>query len=86
MTEHVPTAPFETDEQADQQADQQADAVPEPISMREDQPTTGVSEVDRVVADLDGLDDLPLAEHLGAFERAHASLRAALDADPDAPA
>jgi hypothetical protein len=45
--------------------------------------TTGVAAVDRVLADVDGLDELPLAEHLGAFERAHEGLRAALDALPD---
>jgi hypothetical protein len=45
--------------------------------------TTGVPEVDRVIADVDRLDDLPLEVHLGAFERAHDALRAALDARPD---
>jgi hypothetical protein len=45
--------------------------------------TTGVPAVDQVLADVDRLDDLPLNEHLGAFERAHDSLRAALDALPD---
>jgi len=43
-------------------------------------PTTGVPAVDRVVADLDRLDDAPLEEHLAVFERAHESLRSALDA------
>ena len=42
--------------------------------------TTGVPAVDQVLADVDRLDDLPLEEHLGAFERAHESLRSALDA------
>jgi hypothetical protein len=42
--------------------------------------TTGVAAVDQVLADVDRLDGLPLEEHLGAFERAHESLRAALDA------
>jgi hypothetical protein len=41
--------------------------------------TTGVAAVDRVLADIDAVDDLPLEQHLGAFERAHESLRAALD-------
>lgn len=45
--------------------------------------TTGVPEVDRVLADVDRLDDLPLEEHLGAFERAHDALRSALDARSD---
>jgi hypothetical protein len=45
--------------------------------------TTGVPAVDQVLADVDRLDDLPLDEHLGAFERAHDSLRSALDVQPD---
>jgi hypothetical protein len=45
--------------------------------------TTGVPAVDQVLADVDRLDDLPLDDHLGAFERAHESLRSALDAQPD---
>ena len=45
-------------------------------------PATGVAGVDAALADLDRLDDTPLEEHLAAFERAHESLRAALD---DAP-
>jgi hypothetical protein len=48
------------------------------------QVTTGVASVDRVLGKLDGLDDLPLDEHVGAFERAHESLRSALDAPADA--
>jgi hypothetical protein len=52
--------------------------------------TTGVPAVDRVLRDLDALDDAPLEEHLPAFERAHESLRSALDAPsvdpPDDPA
>jgi len=44
--------------------------------------TTGVPAVDQVLADVDRLDDAPLEEHLGAFERAHDSLRAALDGQP----
>jgi len=47
---------------------------------------TGVPAVDAVLEDLDGLDELPLEEHVGAFERAHDSLRSALDAPPDDPA
>ncbi len=45
--------------------------------------TTGVASVDQVLGELDGLDELPLDEHIGAFERAHESLRSALDAPPD---
>jgi hypothetical protein len=44
---------------------------------------TGVASVDRVLSELDGLDELPLDDHIGAFERAHESLRSALDAPPD---
>jgi hypothetical protein len=47
---------------------------------------TGVPAVDDVLADIDRLDDAPLDEHLAAFERAHDSLRSALDADPGEPA
>lgn len=47
---------------------------------------TGVPALDRVLRELDGLDDLPLEEHLATFERAHASLRSALDARPDGTA
>lgn len=41
-------------------------------------PETGVETVDGVVASLDGLDGLPVAEHVAVFERAHESLRQAL--------
>jgi hypothetical protein len=52
-----------------------------------EEPTrTGVVAVDDVLADVDRLDDVPLDEHLAAFERAHESLRSALDADPGEPA
>jgi hypothetical protein len=51
-------------------------AEPEP---RQDQPpTTGDEAVDNVVASLRGLDDLPVAEHVAVFERAHESLRQVL--------
>ena len=41
---------------------------------------TGVDEVDRVLASLEGLDERPLAEHVEVFEAAHEQLRGALDA------
>jgi hypothetical protein len=41
--------------------------------------TTGVPAVDAALADLDRLDEAPVEEHLAAFERAHESLRSALD-------
>ncbi|MFT4286891.1 hypothetical protein [Nocardioides sp.] len=47
---------------------------------------TGVAAVDAVLAEVDGIGDLPLEEHVGVFERAHDQLRRALDADPDSPA
>lgn len=36
---------------------------------------TGEPRVDQAVAALDRLEDLPLDEHVAAFERAHATLR-----------
>jgi actin-like ATPase involved in cell morphogenesis len=41
--------------------------------------TTGDETVDEVVASLRGLDDLPVAEHVALFERAHESLRQVLN-------
>ncbi len=52
-----------------------------------EEPTrTGVPAVDDVLAEVDRLDDVPLDEHLATYERAHESLRSALDADPSEPA
>lgn len=48
-----------------------------------DEVTTGVSEVDAVLASLDGLDDRPVAEHVEVFEKAHERLRRALDTPAD---
>lgn len=45
---------------------------------------TGDERVDGVLDSLAGLDDLPVADHVAVFERAHEELRAALDARPDA--
>jgi hypothetical protein len=47
---------------------------------------TGVPSVDRVLDDVDRLDELPLDEHLSAFERAHDALRSELDSEPGEPA
>jgi hypothetical protein len=53
----------------------------------EGEPThTGVPGVDAVLAEIDDLDERPLDQHLGAFERAHDSLRSALDEPADDPA
>src|SRR4051812_48370586 len=56
------------------------------VAAAEESLRTGVPAVDDVLADVDRLDDAPLDEHLAAFERAHDSLRSALDADPGEPA
>lgn len=40
--------------------------------------TTGVPEVDAVVASLGRLDEIPVAEHVAVFEQAHESLRRTL--------
>jgi hypothetical protein len=70
MTEQVP--PLGPSD--DPQPEASADPVPET--------RTGVPGVDEVLGEIDRLDELPLEEHLAAFERAHESLRAALDAPP----
>jgi hypothetical protein len=44
--------------------------------------TTGVPEVDAALAQLDGVESLPLEQQLAAFERAHEGLRSALDSRP----
>jgi hypothetical protein len=44
---------------------------------------TGLDSVDTVIRSVQALDDRPVAEHVGVFERAHEQLRRALD---DAPA
>jgi hypothetical protein len=73
MTEQVP--PTGIDEPDADQQTAEAD--------RGEPATTGVPAVDQVLADVDRLDELPLEDHLGVFERAHDSLRTALDARLD---
>ena len=46
---------------------------------------TGHEATDAVVASMDGLDDLPVGEHVAVFERAHEALRQALVDAADAP-
>jgi hypothetical protein len=46
---------------------------------------TGVDRVDAVVADVEGLGDRPVEEHVAVFENAHEQLRRALDAQPVSP-
>jgi hypothetical protein len=75
MTEQAPP----TDPQGDEPEEQPQTATDEPTA-------TGVPAVDDVLSEVDGLDDLPPEEHLPTFERAHESLRAALDAEPGDPA
>ena len=58
----------------------------EPSYSPEEPTRTGVPAVDDVLADVDRLDEVPLDQHLAAYERAHDSLRSALDADPGEPA
>lgn len=48
--------------------------------------STGNPAVDEVLRSLERLDELPLAEHPGAFEQAHESLRAALSQARERPA
>jgi hypothetical protein len=45
--------------------------------------STGVPSVDAVLSEVEELDELPLDQHLGRFERAHEALRSALEAPAD---
>ncbi len=45
---------------------------------------TGLPEVDRVLAEIESVGELPVADRVEVFERAHERLRRALDADPTA--
>jgi hypothetical protein len=78
MTEQVPpTDPEGTEPEGTEPEEAPTPGVP-------DASTTGVAAVDEALADLDHLDEAPIEEHVAAFERAHASLRSALDAEPGA--
>jgi hypothetical protein len=55
----------------------------EPPTPEVDPMRTGVPSVDAVLAEIDDLDELPLDEHLATYERAHDTLRSALDGVPD---
>ena len=60
-----------------------------PVETRPDgeQVRTGVPEVDAVLADVESLAGRPVEEHVEVFERAHETLRRALDvASPTDPA
>ncbi|GAB3658369.1 hypothetical protein GCM10027591_12170 [Zhihengliuella somnathii] len=43
---------------------------------------TGQAGVDAALEALSGLDELPLAEHVNAYQRVHEDLRTALDEEP----
>jgi hypothetical protein len=82
MTEQPPTS------RAEESVDPAATSEPfdEGTERVTGEPTwTGVPAVDQVLSDVDDLHDVPLEEHLGRFEQAHETLRAALDADPLEP-
>jgi hypothetical protein len=51
-----------------------------------DSPTTGVLAVDAALAEVEGVEALPLEDQLAAFERAQDRLRSALDSEPGDPA
>lgn len=60
--------------------DEQQTAPTSPDDAGIDAPTTtGVAAVDQVLRAVEQIHDLPLGEHLAAFERAHEALRLALD-------
>lgn len=46
---------------------------------------TGVADIDAVIVAVEELEDRPVAEHVGVFERAHEQLRRALDSQPSQP-
>ena len=68
----------------DEQHPDEQTPVPEAVDGPEDpgagDGATGVSEVDAVLASLDGLAEQPVADHVAVFEQAHERLRRALDA------
>lgn len=59
--------------------DVKLDEEPPPAPAQSGPVRTGDVEVDAVIAELEGLDDLPLDLHAQAFERAHTQLRNTLD-------
>jgi hypothetical protein len=79
MTEQTsPPGPLEPD-QPTQTAETASDEAPG----AEMAPTrTGVPSVDAVLDEVDDLDELPLDQHLATYERAHDTLRSALDGVP----
>ncbi|MEU2200242.1 hypothetical protein [Isoptericola sp. NPDC019482] len=59
------------------------DERPRPVPTPPTIPSTGLS-TSAGVGDLEGLDELPVAEHVERFTRVHDALRARLDGGPDA--
>ena len=69
------------DRPAPAEAEGQADGVGVRDAVSE---RTGVPEVDRVLAEIESVVELPVADRVEVFERAHERLRRALEADPTA--
>jgi hypothetical protein len=78
MTEQVPPTGLEEPDSDESERDDD----PTPEADVDGPTTTGVPAVDQVLSDVDRLDEAPLEEHLATFERAHDTLRSALDAPP----
>ncbi|GAB3759979.1 hypothetical protein [Microlunatus parietis] len=55
----------------------------EPDQDQNVRPRTGVDEIDAALTDLDGLADLPVAEHHDRLSRVHEALHAALHQPSD---
>jgi hypothetical protein len=72
----------------DTQAVSMDESAPEPVGQSlTEADETGDPDVDAVVSSLNGLDDLPVADHVAVFEQAHESLRRTLaGAGQDSPA
>lgn len=71
MQEHAPEQ--ESHDGADDAHAASGPAAPEPVEF------TGQAAVDAVLESLAALDDLPVAEHVEVFDRAHEGLRQALN-------
>jgi hypothetical protein len=80
MTEQTPPPGNREPDEPEQTAETSSG---EPPTSDVDPVRTGVPSVDAVLTEIDDLDDLPLDQHLPAYERAHDTLRSALDAVPD---
>jgi hypothetical protein len=83
MTEEAPQTGPEGPADPERAERPEVAPTPAPMTVPIIVPTTGVAAVDRVLGELDHIDERPLEEHLEAFEGAHSALRAALDSGPD---